>query len=384
MTNRTGADPTPSRVALARPLLNAVAALVVIGVFWQPAIVDAPAPWSAVVGIVSASVAAAAMLARWRFPELSAAAAGVATIVASVLGVCQDPMLAAAWCLYPVALARSARARVLAFLVGAVLAVAMTTGIPGVGTDSTVQRLVIAAAALGAAWLSGVAVGRQIDTALEVERARAREQATRVQLDVARDVHDVVGHALGVIGAEAGVTRGLPDADEQELRDALGDIEGHARTALEEIQALVRSLRSGPDRGALLVAPDADGALTRLPSLIAATRAAGVAVDARIMVHDSVDEVVGMVATRIVQEALGNVVRHAPGAACTVELEQDGAEVVVRVRDDGPGAPEAATGGFGLAGMRERARLVGGTVTWRNRPDRGFDVEARLPSGGRP
>ncbi|ASO20493.1 Sensor histidine kinase LiaS [Actinoalloteichus hoggarensis] len=364
-------------------LLDAAAALVVIGVFWLPSIAGAPAPWLIVVGVAAAVVAGAAMQTRRRHPRLSAAAAAAATIVAGVLEVTQDPMLAAAWCLYPVALARGDRSR--ALVVGLVIATAaaMTIGMPVAGPDDTVQRLVIAAAALSVAWLAGVAVGRQIDAAVAVERAQARERAARLQLDVARDVHDVVGHALGVIGAEAGVIRALPDADERELRDALTDIEGHARNALEEMQVLVGSLRTDP----AVAAPSAGAAATggglgRLPALIDATRSAGVDVASRIAVPPSVDEATGMVATRIVQEALGNVVRHAPGAACTVELGQDGDVLVVRVRDDGPGMPNLAAGGFGLTGMRERARLVGGTVEWRNRPGRGFEVEARLPSAG--
>lgn len=144
-----------------------------------------------------------------------------------------------------------------------------------------------------------------------------------------------------MISAEAGVTRGLADASERELRDTLADIENYARSALEDIQSLVRSLRAGPG----IAAPE------------------------------QVDEVVAAVAFRSVQEALSNVVRHAPGAACTVELHADGDVLVVRVRDDGPGKEDGVSG-FGLRGMRERAYLAGGTVAWRNLPDRGFEVEA--------
>lgn len=361
--------------------MNASAVLAVIGVFWLPPAVDAADAWRSAAGLVSAVLAAAGMLSRWRLPVASTVTAGAATVGASVLGVCQDPMLAAAWCLYPLALTRAARTRMpLLVAVGTVAALAMVTGVPAEDVGGSGQRLVLAVTALSVAWLLGAAVGRQVETAREAERARAAERTTRVQLDVARDVHDVVGHALGVISAEAGVTRGLSDATEQELRDTLADIEQHARSALEDIQALVRSLRTGDGS-------DSPG-LSALPPLIAATRAAGLRIDTRISLPDGLPPKVGATAFRIVQESLANAVRHAPGAACTVDLHTDHDTLVIRIRDEGPGMrPGNHSSGFGLRGMRERARLIGGTVTWRDTPGHGFEVEARLPldrRGGRP
>jgi signal transduction histidine kinase len=134
--------------------------------------------------------------------------------------------------------------------------------------------LVVAVAALSVAWLLGTVVGRQVETA-----------RLNVQLETARDVHDVVGHALGVISAEAGVTRSLPDAGADELRASLEEIEQHARRALEEVQGLVRALRSGP-------------ALADLPSVVAATRAAGIDLDTDIDLAVRHDERVGAVAVR--------------------------------------------------------------------------------------
>jgi signal transduction histidine kinase len=358
--------------------VDAAAALVIVGMFWIPPIADAAGTWRSVIGSALAVLAAAAMLSRWRLPASSATAAAVATVAASVLGVCQDPMLAAAWCLYPVALTHASRTRILVLVpAGVVAALAAVTAAPSQAPGGAGQRLVLAAAALSVAWLLGVIVGRQIASVREAERARADEQATRVQLDVARDVHDVVGHALSVIGAEAGVVRSLPDAGEQELRDTLADIEGHARIALQDIQSLVRSLRDDPGHAAA-----SSPGISAVPSLIAAARLAGVSVDARIAAPDHVDNAVGAAAFRIVQEALSNVVRHAPGSACAVELRADGDALVIRVRDDGPGTREGDADGFGLRGMRERALLVGGTVTCRNLPERGFEMEARLPRGG--
>lgn len=377
MKSRSPVDPASTVPGKSMRLLpDALAAVVVIGVFWAPA--TAASDWPrAAIGAVSATVTAGALLLRWRLPAASTVTAAVATLAGSALGVCQDPMLATAWCLYPFALARAAQARTLMLvLAGLFAALAAVTGVPD--ANDVGRRLVLAVAALSVSWLLGTAVGRRIALAREAERARVR-------LEVARDVHDVVGHALGVISAEAGVTRSLPDAGERELRDSLADIETHARRALEEVQALVRALRSSPGPGAGDERAEEETAVAgvrRLPSVIDATRAAGVRVDARIALDGHVDDMVGAVVFRIVQEALSNVVRHAAGAACTVDVHEDDGTIVVRVRDHGPGARWHADHGFGLEGMRERARLAGGTVTWRNHPEGGFEVEARLPGRG--
>ena len=365
-------------MGLRRLLVDAAAASVTVGLFWLPPIIDVVGTWRSAAGLVLAAVTAAAVLLRWRLPVFAAPAAGAATVAAILLGVCQDPMLATAWCSYALALTHASRVRWFVLVVaGTVAVLAAVTGVPQGSLGGFGQPLLIAAAALSGSWLLGLAAGRQIESVAETERARAAERAARVQLDIARDVHDVVGHALALISAEAGVTRGLSNAREQELRDTLAAIEGHARAALEDVQSLVRSLRADrPDP----VAPEPG--LSQLPALVGAMRAAGVRVDARIAVPGQVDEVVAVVAFRIVQEALSNVLRHAAGAACTVELHPDGEVLVVRVRDDGPGTEEEGVSGFGLRGMRERARLAGGTAAWQNRPGRGFEVEARLPLGG--
>ncbi|GII63639.1 hypothetical protein Skr01_37240 [Sphaerisporangium krabiense] len=368
-------------------MTDVAAAVAVVGMFWVwPA--DGGA-WPRVVAAATlAAATAGAMTLRWRAPVAATVTAAVATVLGVVLGACEDPMLATAWCLYPLAVERAARARVLvAAPVGVLAALALVTGVPEGDARESGRRLLIAVAALGGAWLLGVTVGRQVAVAREAERAGVR-------LQVARDVHDVVGHALGVIVARSGVVLALPDADEREVRETLAEVETHARRALEEIQGLVRTLRGGPAPG-----------LGGLPAVIAATRAAGVDVDARVDGRIDGDarigDGVGAVAFRIVQEALSNVVRHAPGAACAVDVHEEGGTVVVRIRDTGPRDPRyrdtgsrdtgprgrgagagTAGAGVGLRGMRERARLVGGTVAWGARPDGGFEVEARLPVGG--
>jgi signal transduction histidine kinase len=266
-------------------------------------------------------------------------------------------MLATAWCLYPLAVARAARVQTLVLVLAALPAgLAAVTAVPaddadGGGSGGAGRRLVVSVGALSVSWFLGLTVGRQTATAREAERAR-------VHLEVARDVHDVVGQALGLISAEAGVTRSLPDAGEQELRDSLADVEAHARRALEQIQALVRSLRSDPASGGATQSDEVTAGVRQLPSMITTVRASGIPVESRISVPEHVDDTVGAVVYRVVQESLNNVIRHASGASCAVDVHEDGDIIVVRVRDHGAGSPgtagsgspSTAGSGFGLQG----------------------------------
>ncbi|ACZ29136.1 histidine kinase [Xylanimonas cellulosilytica DSM 15894] len=363
---------------MVRRLVDLLAVVVVVGVFWLPATLEARSAARLTAGLVLAAAVACAMLVRRRVPTTAVLVAGTATVVATALGTCQDFMVATAWCLYPLALRSAARTRrLIRVLVVALLATAAIAGIPPGQGSQVVQSTILSVAALCVAWLLGGMVGRQIELARQAESARVR-------LEVARDVHDVVGHALGLVSAEAGVVRSLPDADERELRESLADIEVHARRALEEMQSLVRGLRGlpglpGPHGGSTGPLRPAGPPAERLTELVDATRATGVAIDARIDLDAPVGEEVAAFVVRVLQESLANVVRHAPGAACTVVVEPDGDDVVVRVRDDGTGSGGRPGAGVGLRGMRERARLVGGAVAWGRAPDGGFEVTARAP-----
>ncbi|MEU1736157.1 histidine kinase [Streptosporangium sp. NPDC020145] len=398
---------------------DVVAAVAVVGMFWALPTAQAAAWPYVAVGVVLAAVTAGAMVLRGRLPFAATVTAGAATVVGGALGVCQDPMLAAAWCLYPLAVERARRTRVAVVMLAAMFAaLALVVAVPEGAARGLGERVVIAVAALSASWLFGTTTGRQIESARETERMR-------VQLEVARDVHDVVGHALGVTLAQSGVVLSLPDVGEAELRETLAEVETHTRRALEDVQALVRTLRD-PDGGP---GPGLDG----IAAVITATRAAGIDVETRISrelglgigagpnrgptreggtetggklgagptreggtegdaglgpgigpeTTGKVGDGVGAVAFRVVQEALGNVVRHAPGAKCVVDVHRERDALVVRVADGGAlagrDAARSAGAGVGLRGMRERVRLAGGTVTWGVRPEGGFAVEARLP-----
>jgi signal transduction histidine kinase len=362
-------------------ILDVLAALFVVTIFWLPPLVRT-GRWAA--APLTAGIIAAILLCR-RFPAPAAGAAVALTVAATVAGVTTDPMIAAAWCLYPLAFRLAGRVRaplvVLAVLIGGL---AIVAGVPDHDPHGLGRRLLLSVVALTLSWLLGTMVGRQV----AAERAR-------IHLAVARDVHDVVGHALATIGAEAGVTRSLADATDEELRESLAGIERHAQGALAEVQTLVRALR----------APSPS--LDRLGALVTAARSAGVRVDAHLPPVGEIDPRAAAVLFRIAQEALSNVVRHAPGAHCEVSLSAEAAGLVLTVQDDGPAVPPShasapggsagphhavvsppgpgepvAAGGSGLIGMRERARLSGGTVTWTALTP-GFRVEARLPRRSR-
>ncbi|WP_222870157.1 sensor histidine kinase [Actinomadura decatromicini] len=201
---------------------------------------------------------------------------------------------------------------------------------------------------------------------------------------IARELHDVVAHHISMISVQAETARlavpGMPDEGAKRLL-AIGDT---ARTALTEMRRLLGVLRE--DAEAAGAAPDRrpQPGLQQLLDLVDQARGTGAA-NTRLSVRGSVaalDPGVELAAYRIVQEALTNARRHAPGAAVDVEIEYTAGELLVRVRDNGPGpAPGVVpAAGHGLLGMRERAAAVGGALRTGAGPVGGFLVEAALPT----
>ncbi len=222
-----------------------------------------------------------------------------------------------------------------------------------------------------------VMVGSLLQHAARGERAR-----------IARELHDVVAHHVSMVAVQAETARlttpGMPAAGAQRLLD-IGDT---ARTALTEMRRLLGVLREDTD-GAAPVAADRkpQPGLRQLNELLdQAWDASGTGI--RLIVSGTpatLDPGVEMAAYRIVQEALTNSRRHAPGAAVDVELHYTDDVLRVRVRDNGPGpsvgtAVGGAGTGYGLLGMRERAVAVGGSLRTGMAASGGFVVEALLPA----
>jgi signal transduction histidine kinase len=213
----------------------------------------------------------------------------------------------------------------------------------------------------------------------EAERdARARAAALRERAKIARELHDVIAHSLSVMVAQADGGRYVFDAAPEKSRQALAEIGVTGRQALSEMSHLLGVLRADPDAPAFAPSPGA----AEIPQLVAQAREAGMRVGCT--VEGAAAQVTGGLSVavyRIVQEALTNVRKHAGfGAAAEVRLRYGTDELLVRVADDGHGAVSGAPGaGHGLAGMRERAAMYGGTVRTGPRPGGGFEVTARLP-----
>ncbi|HXW44963.1 MAG TPA: sensor histidine kinase [Streptosporangiaceae bacterium] len=201
---------------------------------------------------------------------------------------------------------------------------------------------------------------------------------------IARELHDVVAHHISMIAVQAETARlttpGMPAAGAQRL-SGIGDT---ARAALTEMRRLLGVLRE--DTGAPPAELEPQPGLAQLNTLLDEARDAA-RISARLIVRGwltTLDPGVELTAYRIVQEALTNARRHAPGAAVDVELHFTQEALLLRIRDNGPGppasAPDAAAAGHGLTGMRERAAAVGGELRTGPAPGGGFLVEATLPA----
>jgi signal transduction histidine kinase len=246
------------------------------------------------------------------------------------------------------------------------------------------SHVVTAALTTIIAWLIGYLI-RQGNAHAEALRAQAQMQAaTAERLRIARELHDMVAHSIAVIAIQAGAARRVIDTQPAEARDALGAIENASRETLAGLRRVLGALRRAGPGGAGQAAAEPPPGLADLDRLAAATRDAGIKVQVqwqgqRCPVPADID----LSAYRIVQEALANAVRHSGASRCRVLIDHRDQELAIEVTDDGRGQVIAG-GGYGIAGMRERAALLGGQLTAGPRPGGGFRVAARLPVGTGP
>ncbi|CAL9366549.1 hypothetical protein SUDANB2_00761 [Streptomyces sp. enrichment culture] len=207
------------------------------------------------------------------------------------------------------------------------------------------------------------------------ERAEAaRRRADEERLRIARELHDVLAHSISVINVQAGVGLALLDSDPEQARSALTTIKAKSKEALGEVRQVLDTLRA-PGAAPRTPAPGLD----RLPELVEQAASAGLTVTVEGRPPDLAPGT-DLAAFRILQEALTNVVRHSGSRHARVHLAHDADVLRLRVDDDGPSTgAEAGGSGNGLAGMRERAAALGGTIAAGPRPDGGFRVLAVLP-----
>jgi signal transduction histidine kinase len=251
---------------------------------------------------------------------------------------------------------------------------------------------VLLASLAPAAALAGIAVAARSEALVH---SAARQAIAGTLMDhtargerarIARELHDVVAHHISMIAVQAETARlatpGMPAAGAQRLSE-IGDT---ARAGLTEMRRLLGVLRE--DAHAAMPGDQSTDrqpqpGLRQLNQLLDGARDASGAA-ARLIVSGppaTLDPGVELAAFRIIQEALTNARRHAPGAAIDVELHFTDDALRLRVRDNGPGPPAAPlAGGHGLAGMRERAAAAGGELRTGPAPGGGFLIEATLPA----
>jgi signal transduction histidine kinase len=238
-------------------------------------------------------------------------------------------------------------------------------------------------------WLAGYALQERAEQAEAAEERaslaeREREAAARIAVAeerarIARELHDIVAHAVSVMVLQIGAVRHkLPDELDED-REALQGVEQAGRTALAEMRRLLSAMRRDGDSPELVPQPGLD----RIESLLDEVRRAGLPVRLHVDGEPpALPRAVDLSAYRIVQEGLTNALKHAHATKADVSLRYRADELELEVRDDGVGAGPNDGLGHGLVGIRERVKIYGGEMTAGTANGRGFVLNARLPLGG--
>jgi signal transduction histidine kinase len=343
---------------------------------WAPNVMPGVEPASRQgVLAVCALVATLPVAFRRRAPIAAMAVTTAGVALPDLLGASQDALAPfAAMLLEAYALgAFAGLAPGLGTLVAAI--VLLTAGDP--------SNAVFAALVLGAPYLAGRLMRRQRAQADRLERLSAQlaaeqERSARLAVElerqrVARELHDIIGHGLGVIVLQAGAVRRLLRPDQVDERGALESAERTGREALAELRRVIGGLRAEDPR-----APAAG--LAALDGLTEQVRAAGLPVELRIEGSPRpLPAALEHSAYRVVQEALTNALKHAGPAHAEVLVRFEPESLELTVQDDGRGNGDGGPPGYGLIGMRERAALFGGELDAGPRPSGGFAVHARFP-----
>ncbi|MEE2031375.1 sensor histidine kinase [Rhodococcus chondri] len=221
--------------------------------------------------------------------------------------------------------------------------------------------------------------------AAEIERER--ESTRRVEqerLQIARDLHDLLAHTISVISLHTDVATEALEDDPRRARSSLTSVRAACTRAVGELHATVEALRAPADAGAGNERGPTPG-LADLTHLGDVVSAAGVAVRVQTRGEPgSLSAVADATAYRVVQEALSNVLRHADATEVVVALDYRDGLLKLSIADNGRGPSGGTSRGWGLAGMRERVGLLGGTLSTEAPEGGGFVVEALIPAGGRP
>jgi signal transduction histidine kinase len=342
-------------------------------------------PNTPTVALLLVAVACLVLAWRHRWPvavlAVSVAAATVYTLLGYVNGaVLVAPMIA----LYTVAAQSSVR-RAVAYGLGTLAAL----GLASIAVNPLGRfggGVIILPFMTAVVVVAGIAVANRrayVDSIRDRAEQDARRRIDEERLRIARELHDVVAHTMATINVQAGVAAHVLSTRPEVVAESLQAIKTASKDGLRELRAILNVLRQADDADPTQPAPGT----AQLDALIDGARRAGL--DTTFTVTGEpvrLPAAVDLAAYRIVQESLTNAIRHAGPATAAVSLGYHPGELRIDVTDTGLG-PAAAVGhggGHGLAGMRERAAAVGGTVETGPGPAGGFRVAARLPLSGLP
>ncbi|MEV5510200.1 sensor histidine kinase [Streptomyces orinoci] len=230
------------------------------------------------------------------------------------------------------------------------------------------------------AWLIGNSLRQSQEHARQLAERTAAQAVTAERLRIARELHDMVAHSIGIIALQAGAAGRVIETQPARARQALREVELTGRETLSGLRRMLGALRQaepGREDGAL---GQSMPGLADVERLAEATTAAGVRVEVRWRgERRPLPPEIDLSAFRIVQESVTNVVRHAGSGSCRVSIDCRPEEVAIEVVDAGGRAQNGGGQGYGLTGMRERVALLHGEFTAAPRPGGGFRVAARLP-----
>ncbi|MGV4927471.1 sensor histidine kinase [Streptomyces sp. BHT-5-2] len=344
--------------------------------------------------LVAGAQAAAPVLALYRPVLAWWATTGALLLVGYVAAAGPDPSAPLPWqrsglpaqatVLFFAALRVRPRATVEMLVLGTLAGVLANGWVSGDLRNDHVPALVLAVCALVGALLRGRQKAR---TELVVqEQLTAEERARRTLLEersrIARELHDVVAHHMSVISIQAQVAPHLAENPSDELRENLRGIRQNAVEALTELRRVLGVLRAADTpSGSVPHAPQPT--LDRLDELVGNVRAAGVEVTTGTTgTPRPLSPGTGLSAYRIVQEALSNAMRHAPGAGVHIAIGYLHDRITLRITNTAPDrpAPSSPGAGHGLLGMHERAAMLGGELATGPTPDGGYEVAAALPA----
>ncbi len=327
---------------------------------------------------------------RWPVSVLTVSTAAVAgfTLLGYINGAA---LVAPALALYAVATQVSVR-RAIALAAATMAGLMTATGAANPFGHIAGGGFVLIPGLVAAPLFAGIAVAnRRAYVASIHDRAQedARRRVDEERLRIARELHDVVAHTMATINVQAGAASHVLSTRPEAAAEALQAIKAASKEGLRELRAILNVLRQADDADPTQPAPGT----AQLETLVAGARQAGLETTLTVTGKPSpLPAAVDLAAYRIVQESLTNAIRHAGPAAAAVSLSYRDDELRIDVADTGSGhrgpAGPVAEGtvsegaGHGLAGMRERAAAVGGSVVTGPSPGGGYRVAARLPLRG--